>query len=905
MPDPSTPKSDASLRAGWAREVRARLASVPLSPTRENEVVEELSQHLEDRWRELVSAGVPEDEATESALAEFREGNLLARYMTPLRQAHQPPRITTGGPTSGHLLDDLWQDLRYAFRQLRNSPVFAAVAILTLGLGIGINTATFTWLRATLFARLPVDAPERVTVIWSVSPTRGITRSATSVADLEDWRLATTSFEELTAALPASYNLAGAGTPERVAAMRATAGFFRLLGATAAEGRLFGLDEETPGVSRVAVLSRRFWTNRFGSDRGIIGRDITLDGEPYTVVGVASDAVSLLPVDLWTPLTTEEARGDRSRRDLLVIGRFESDTTIEVARAELAGVAARLARDYPETNAGWTVAVVPLLDAFLGPDAKVLFSVFTGAVVFILLIGCANIANLLLARGLSRTQEIAVRIALGARRGRLIRQFLTESVVLAGLGGLVGLFIAVLANDLLRSTVLGATPFAERVRIDAPTLLFMAVVSMAAALVFGTAPAVQASALRLQDMKAGSGISARLASVSMRQLFVAGEIALAAALLIVAGVFIRTGIAVLNADPGFDADNVLTARLSLPATGYANPERAAAFYEEAIARISRLPGVLEAAATTRLPLAGGVLNANRTVEIEGRPATARDGPWAFDLIVTPAFFRTLRIPLSSGRAFAEGDARGAPPVAIVSDTFASRYLGDSREAIGKRIRLGMDGSPWLDVVAVAADVRNDDLGAPPAPQVYLPHAQNSVREMSLLVRTVGEPLAIRYALEDVVRSLDSALPLYQVRTMEQVVMSDVADVPLIMGILTVCSALALLLASLGIYGVIAYSVRQQTREIAIRIALGAKAREVVSLVISRTAIWASLGLAVGLSVALALAQVIAHNVDFVEGIDWLTLTAALAALTLVTVTASWLPARHAARVDPMMTLRAE
>lgn len=889
----------------WAQHVRPRLSSLRLSPTRENEIVEELSQHLEDRWRELIASGASPDEATELALADFRERNLLARDLAPLRQAHQPSPITPGGP-SGHMLDDLWQDLRYALRQLRKSPVFAAVAILTLGLGIGINTATFTWLRATLFARLPVDAPERVAVIWSVSPTRGITRTATSAADLEDWRLAATSFEELAAALPASYNLAGAGAPERVAAMRATAGFFRLLGATASEGRLFGRDEETAGASRVAVLSRPFWTNRFGSDRSIIGREITLDGQPYTVVGVASEAVSLLPVDLWTPLTSEDARGDRSRRDLFVIGRFKSDTTVEAARADLTAVAARLAGDYPETNAGWTVAVVPLLDAFLGPDAKTLFSVFTGAVVFVLLIGCANIANLLLAQGFSRTQEVAVRMALGARRGRLIRQFLTESVVLAALGGLLGLFVAVLVNDLLRSSVLGVTPFADRVRIDAPVLLFTSLVSMAAALAFGTAPAVQTSALRLQDaLKAGSGTSAHPASVRLRQLFVAGEIALATALLLVAGVFIRTGIAVLNADPGFDARNVLTARLSLPAAGYAGPERASAFYQEAIARISGLPGVLEAAATTRLPLAGGVLNPNRTVEIEGRPALERDGPWAFDLIVTPAFFRTLRISLSSGRAFSQGDARGAPPVAIVSDTFASRYLGGSQDAIGRRIRLGAVGSPWLDVIGVAADVRNDDLGAPPAPQVYLPHAQNSVREMSLLVRTTGQPTAIRNALEGVVRSLDSALPLYQVRTMEQVVMSDVADVPLIMGILSVCSALALLLASLGVYGVIAYAVQQQTREIAIRVALGARARDVVSLAISRTAIWASLGLAVGVAVALGLAQAIAHNVDFVEGIDWVTLTAALAALTVVTVTASWLPARRAARVDPVTALRAE
>lgn len=795
-------------------------------------------------------------------------------------------------------------EIRYALRQLRKSPGFAAVAIITLGLGIGINTATFAWLRATLFATLPVDAPEQIVVIWSVSPTQRLSRTASSAADLQEWRLASTSFEALEAALPASYNLSGVGPPVRAAAMRATTGFLSLMGTTAYAGRLFLQEEENPGAPRVAVLSYDFWRARFGGDGTILGHAIMLDGEPYTVIGIASQGAAVLRVDLWTPLGMDRAREDRSRRDLLVVGRLSPGATMEGAGAEMAAVAARLAQEFPDTNAGWTVRIIPLHDAFLGPDAKILWGVFTGAVAFVLLIGCANIANLLLARGLARRQEVAVRIALGAGRARVVRLFLVESLVLGIIGGILGLLIAVWVNDLLRGTVLGTIPFADRVRVDAGVLVFTSAVSIAAALAFGTLPALQASALRLQDaLKAGSGSFSRSGSAYLRPMLVAGEVALATALLVIAGVFIRTGLGLVNADPGFDARNVLTARISLPELSYPTPARAVAFYEQAIARSSSVPGIASVAATSRLPLAGSVLNPNRTVEIEGRPASGQEQAWAIDLVVTPGYLRTLRIPLVSGRDFSARDGSGATPVVIVSATFASRYFGDE-SALGRRIRLG-GADQWLEVIGVAADVRNDDLRAPAAPQLYLPHGQHPARELSFVVRTTVEPTSLGGAFADVIRSLDPSLPLYQVRTMEQVVRADVPDVPLIMGILAVCSALALLLASLGVYGVVAYSVRQQTREIAIRVTLGAKARQVVALAIGRTTAWAGLGLAGGLAAALAISRGVVRAVDFVEGIDPMGLAGTVAGLMMVTLLASWLPARHAARVDPIAALRAE
>jgi len=796
-------------------------------------------------------------------------------------------------------------DFRYAIRQVRKSPGFSAVAIVTLGLGIGVTTATFSWVRAILFARLPVDAPARIVMVWSTRPTGGVDRTATSAADYLEWRATSSEFEELAAAAPVRYNLAGLDAPVRASALRATPEVFSILGISAAVGRLAGHGDE-----RVAVLSHQLWTSRFGQDRGVVGRPILLDGEPYTIIGVASQSAAFWRADLWTPLAVQRGTADRSRRDLLVFGRLKEDRTIDAARAELSGIATRLERDYPDTNAGWTVSLVPLHEALLGSDTTVFLGVFTAAAVIVLLIGCANIANLLIARGLGRRHEVAVRLALGAGRGRVVRQLLTESVVLGACGCALGLLIAVWLNDLLRTTALGSLAFVEQPRLDAAVLLFASTASLAAALMFGAVPALQSSALRPQDaLKAGALTSTRSSRASLRHVLIAGEVALATALLIVAGVFIRTGVVVLQGNPGFDAANVLTARISLPPSSYAALERAAAFYEQAIADLSARTGIIDAAATTRLPLAGGAANPNRTVDVEGRPATGADRPWAIDLVITPAYFRALRIPIVSGRPFSDGDRTGALPVAIVSHTFASHYLAAADAAgtvntIGRRIRLGT-ASQWLEIIGVAADVRNDDLGAPPAPQVYVPHAQNPAREMSLLIRTAGPPASMQGAIESVVQALDPTLPLYDVRTMEQVVAADIPDVPVIMGIFGVCSMLALLLASLGIYGVVAYSVRQQTREIAIRVALGARPREVISVAVSRTAMWSATGLVAGLAAAVAVSRMLAHALDFIEGIDAMMLSGTLVGLMLVTILASYLPVRQAVRIDPITALRTE
>ena len=792
-------------------------------------------------------------------------------------------------------------DLRQAFRQLRKSPGFTAIAVLTLALGIGVSTTTFTWVRAALFGTLPVEAPERIALIWSSSPVRGISRAPSSASDVSDWRTSSVGFDTIATAVPATYNLVDADGTARASALRVAASFFHVFSAGPLTGRLIQPEDELADA-RVAVLSERFWNARFGGDAAIVGRAITLDGQPYTVVGVADRRASVLPFDLWTPLAPTEVTGDRDRRDLLAVGRFKPGVTIGRAQAELDAIAARLAMTYPDTNREWGVQIVSLRDSILGQDTRAFAAVFTGAVLFVLLIGCANIANLLLARGLGRAQEVAIRSALGAERPQLIRQFLAESVLLAACGGASGLLLAVWLNDVLRGTMLGISVLAAGVRIDATVLLFTSAVSMIAALVFGTAPALQNSAVDVQSaLKARPG-AAHSPRSRLRQGIVAGEVALATALLVVAGVLIQTGISVRTANPGFEPANVLTARIALPRRKYASNERVAAFYTEALAALSQRSAAVDVAATSRLPLAGGA-NPNRAIEVEGQPATDRDRAWAIDLIVTPAYFRTLRIPLVAGQAFSERDIAGSPMVAVVGETFVSRYLRDG-PPLGRRIRLGSNG-PWLSVIGVAGDVRHDDLGQPPAPQIYLPLAQHPVHEMTLIVRTATEPATFRTEVESVVRALDPTLALSQVRTMEQVIEADLPDVPVIIGILTVCSTLALLLASVGIYGVVAYSVRQQTREFAIRVAVGARRRDIVSLAMGRAVRWTTLGLIAGVAVALGLTRVLASTVDFVEGVDPMMLAVTLPTLALTIAAASWLPARAAARVDPMTAMRVE
>jgi putative ABC transport system permease protein len=597
-----------------------------------------------------------------------------------------------------------------------------------------------------------------------------------------------------------------------------------------------------------------------------------------------------------------ETRTERDRRELFAVARFKPDVTIKRAQAELSAIAARLAQKYPDTNSDWGVQIVSLRDSILGPDTNAFMVVFTSAVLFVLLIGCANIANLLLARGLGRAQEVAIRSALGAERRQLIRQFLGESVLLAGLGGAAGLLLAVWLNDVLRGTMLGVSALATGVRIDATVLLFTSAVSIIAALIFGTAPAVQNSAVDVQSaLKVGPG-AGQMPRSCLRQAIVAGEIALATALLVVAGVLIETGIAVRTANPGFDPSNLLTARIALPRPAYATDERVTAFYAQAIAALAERRGAVDVAVTSRLPLAGGA-NPNRAIEVEGQAAADSDRAWAIDLVVSPAYFRAFRIPIVAGREFTDGDAFGSSSVAVVSKTFASRYLRDG-QSLGRRIRAGSNG-PWLTIVGVAADVRNDDLGQPPAPQVYVPLAQRPVHEMTLIVRTSAEPMTLREEVASVIHGLDPALAVSQVRTMEQVIDADLPDVPVIIGILTVCSTLALLLASVGIYGVVAYSVRQQTREFAIRVAMGARRRDIVTLAIGRAVRWTLIGLMLGVAAAFAFARLLAQSVDFVEGVDPRMLAVTLPTLTLTIIAASWLPARAAGRIDPTTAMRVE
>ncbi len=744
----------------------------------------------------------------------------------------------------------IWQDLRYGLRMLAKSPGFTAVAVLTLALGIGANTAIFTYVNAILLRPLPIDDPDRMVFLWATNPSQGLNRNLVSAPDFADWRHRNRAFEDLTALFGATHNLTGVDEPVRVSSYRVSASFFPLLGVKPALGRTFLPEEERPGWRRVVVLSHGLWQRRFGADTGVIGQTIKLDGEAYTVIGVMPPDFQFLgQADLWTPLALDAGRSDRSRRFLLVMGRLKPGVTIEQARAEMEAIAGRLGQEYPETNAGWGVNPVPLREEMFSGDAQLVLGLLIGAVAFVLLIACANVANLQLARAQSRQREIAIRAALGAGRLRLIRQLLAESMLLSLLGGTLGLLLALWGNELLSARYASSIPILDRVSIDGLVLGFTLLLSLLVAAIFGLGPALQASKPDLNESlkEGGRSSTAGLRQRRVRSLLVVVEVALALVLLIATGLMIRTLIAFRTLEPGFNSDNLLTMRISLPAPRYPESYQVTAFYRQVLERIKNLHGVQAAGAISRLPLEGSRSNPNRSLIIEGRPvSSAAERPWAVDLTVSPDYFRTMGIPLISGRQLSEQDSAEATRVAVISKTMAHRYW-PNEDAVGKRIRLGGVGSdnPWITVVGVVGDVRNDDVDAPPLPQVYLPHAQNAERSMVLIVRTVSDPLSMVGAVKSAVWEVDKGQPVYNIRTMKQLLFEDLAGTHIIVELLSTFAGLALVLAVVGIYSVTSYSVSQRTHEIGIRMALGAGQPDVLRMIVNQGLLLALLGIAIG------------------------------------------------------------
>ena len=797
----------------------------------------------------------------------------------------------------------LAQDLRYAVRSLRRSPGYTVAAIATLALGIGANTAIFSVVEGVLLRPPPVENPDAVVTIWGFHPSIG--RESASLPDFLDWRREARSFSGMAAWANTQFNLSGTGEPQMVRGALVTADYFRVLGTPVAVGRDFAAAEERQGEARVAVLGYGFWQREFGGRTDIVGRQIQLGGIPYTVVGAGARGLALpQDVDVWAPLTIDTTLGRRN--DFLqVIGRLAPGATLAGAKEELATIMRRLEREYPASNAGWTVDLVGLRERMVGEIRPALL-VFMGAVGLVLLIACANVANLMLARFTAREREVTIRTALGASRRDLLRQLLAESVLLAVAGGAIGLLLALWGVQALGALGPGTIPRIGEVAVNGPALGFALALSLATGLGFGLVPAGR---LLWHGPLAGFADGGRSLATPRtagrtRSALVLAEVALACVLLVGAALLLRSFVQLQRTDPGFSPQGILTARVALPRNRYEEPERQAAFVQALLERLQAIPGARSAAIASNPPMDdGGAYWAFSVEGVEPPPPEVVQDAVVFR--ATPGYFTTFGIPLRHGRFLDASDRDGAGLVAVVGESMARRYWGE-RDPVGARITFGDprdSTTDWMTVVGVVGDVRQEGPMAPAYPQVYVPLAQVTTRSLLLAIRTGGDPLALVPAVKRAVAGVDDGIALSGVATMEDRVAGLLARPRVNAIVLAGFAATALLLAAVGIYGVIAYGVVQRTRELGIRMALGARGDDVVRLVLRSALVPVLGGVGLGLLGALAGGRVLRSLLFGVPATDPLTFAAVTGFLLLVALFASYVPARRAARSDPMIALR--
>ena len=811
-------------------------------------------------------------------------------------------------------MDTLLQDLRFAIRGLIKAKTFAAVALLTLGLGIGGSTAIFSAVDAVLLRPLPYARPERLVAVWTSQPKRGAARGSSSFPDFEDYRAKTSSFEDLAALRSRGYTLTDGTSAERISGGRVSASFFPLLRTGAALGRVLSPDDDRPGAPKVALLSFGLWQRRFGASSSVVGQSVTLDREPFTVIGVLPAGfhfpMDLEEADLYTAMAQEDAesRGERSMHYLGIMGRLKDGVTLEAARADIATLSAGLEQTYPESNQGRLAVVVPLHDEIVR-DAKGGLLVLLGAVGLVLLLACVNVANLLLARASSRERELAIRGASGATWARLVRQLLTESLVLSLLGGALGLLLAFWGVELFVALAPRDLPRLAEVTVDGRVLLFTSAVSVLTGLAFGVLPAWRAARVDLvRGLADGGSAGAAVRSQRLRSILVVAEVALSLVLLVGAGLLLRSLSAVMTVNPGFDKDGVVTLRLSLPEAGYETSAKRAAFYSSLLERTASLPGVKAAGAIQPLPMSGEQWVT--TVQPEGRPepppAERLSGEYK---AATPGYFAAMGIHLEKGRLFTERDVRGAPRVVLVSETLARRYYPDE-DPIGKRIAFGTsiddeeEGALW-EIVGVVADVAHERLDREPRPAFYAPAWQHPWPFLSIAVRADGDLAALATAIRREAKGLDPDVPIYRVRTLLELVSATVAQRRFNAILLGGFAIIGLVLASVGIYGILSLSVSQRTREIGIRVALGADRRLVLRMVMGQALGLTLAGVGTGLVSALLLGRTLQGLLFGVSANDPSTYSVVAVLLVLAAFVSSLVPIRRALKVEPFAALRHE
>jgi putative ABC transport system permease protein len=860
----------------------------------DQECSEEIQAYLDMLTEAKLRQGLSPQEARRNALLELGGVEQVEERVREIRM--------------GRFIETVWQDVRTGVRALVHSPVFTVVTVLSLALGIGANTAIFSVVNGLLLRPLPYPESEQIVDVWHTPPQQsfpGLDKFSVSPANYLDWKAQNSTFEQMAIYFDTGLSLSTSNDPLPLIGAAVSSDFFSVLRVNAMQGRTFTPDEERPGRDQVVVIGHGLWQRAFGANPNIIGQTLTLNSRSFTVVGIMPAGFEFpREAELWVPLAwADNERQIRSSHDYLVIARLKQNVSLQQAQSEMSTISSRLEQQYPEENTGWGAVVIPLRNDLVGDIRRALLVLFC-AVGFVLLIACANVANLMLARGANRQKEIAVRIALGAGRARLVRQLLTESVLLAVTGGLLGLLLAVWGSTML--VRLGGLPNASDIGIDTWVLGFTLLVSFAAGIIIGIVPALQFTRTSVSEtLKQGSGrTGGTTLKQNTRKVLVISEVALSLVLLIGAGLMIRSFWKLQNVDPGFDTRNALTMSLVLTFIRYPEPQQRLAFVDRAIEKIRTVPGVVSVGTITKIPLAGG--GSTQPFSVEGRPTAAiAEQPMAQTRYISPDYFGAIGIPLRQGRFFSDHDRDNSMPVVIISEAMARRFW-PGENPIGRRLTPSFHVEQGArEIVGVVGDVKTSGLDVDASAMMYLPYKQAPLPFMSFVVRTASNPESLVQPVSRAIYSIDKEQALTNVQTMEQVLKESLSGRRFNMTLLLTFAGVALVLAAVGVYGVMNYTVTLRKRELGIRMALGAETTDVLRLVLRQGLTLTLIGVGAGLISAYALTRLMASLLYGVTATDYLTFGSVSAVLIAVGLAASYVPARRATKVDPTVALRAE